>query len=90
MDIYGDTAVMTALIDFKVTARWGIPIITDTQVTDVWVRRNGQWQVAARHLGAASIGNYLRLAVGFIAGLVVCSLIWLLLRLKRRFTTKKV
>lgn len=85
VDVYGDAAVMTALIDFKVTNRWGIPISTDTQVTDVWTRRNGQWQVAARHLGAASIGNYLRLAAGFFAGLVVCSLIWLLLRLRKRF-----
>ena len=67
VDIYGETAVMTALIDFKVTSRWGIPISTDTQVTDVWTRRNGQWQVAARHLSAASIGNYLRLAAGFAA-----------------------
>ena len=89
VDIYGDTAVLTSLIDFKVTTKSGIPISTDTQITDVWVKRDGQWQVAARHLGAASVGNYLRLIGGFVAGLAFCFLIWLLLRLKRKFTARK-
>jgi ketosteroid isomerase-like protein len=89
VDIYGDTAIVTALLDFKVTTRRGIPISTNAQVIDVWVKRDGRWQVAARHLGAYSLGGYVRLAVGFIAGLVFCFLIWLLLRLKRRFTGKR-
>jgi len=90
VDIYGDTAVMTSLIDFKVTTKWGIPVGTDTQVTDVWVKRNGRWQVAARHLGAASIGDYLRIIGGFAAGLGLCFLIWLIFRLRRRFAAKKL
>lgn len=90
VDFYGDTAVMTSLIDFKVTTKSGIPIITDTQVTDVWVRRNGQWQVSARHLGAASIETNLLITGGFIAGLGLCSIIWLLLKLRRRFAAKKL
>ena len=89
VDIYGDTAVVTALLDFKVTTKRGIPISTNAQVIDVWVKRDGRWQVAARHLGAYSLGSYVRLAAGFIAGLVFCFLLWLLLRLKRRFTGKR-
>ena len=90
VDFYGDTAVMTALIDFKVTTKSGIPISTDTQITDIWVRRKGQWQVTARHLGAASIENYFRMIGGFVAGLAVCFIIWLLLKLRRRFAAKKL
>jgi ketosteroid isomerase-like protein len=89
VDIYGDTAVVTSLLDFKVTTKRGIPIITNAQVIDVWVKRDGRWQVAARHLGAYSLGGYVRLAAGFAAGLVFCFLIWLLLRFKRRFTGKR-
>jgi len=89
VDIYGDTAIVSALLDFKVTTNRGIPISTNAQVVDVWVRRDGRWQVAARHLGAYSLGGYVRLAVGFIAGLAFCFLIWLFLRLKRRFAARK-
>jgi hypothetical protein len=89
VDFYGDTAVVTALVDFKVTTKSGIPISTNGQVTDIWIKRNGQWQVAARHLGAYSIDGYIRLIVGFIAGLTLCLVVWLLLRLKRRFAAKK-
>lgn len=46
VDLYGDTAVVTALLDFKVTTKSGIPIRTNSQATDIWVKRNGQWQVA--------------------------------------------
>lgn len=84
IDIYGDTAVVTALLDFRVTNRWGIPISSNCQTIDVWAKRNGQWQVAARHLGQYSIANKLRVAVGFIIGLALCFLVWLFLKLRRR------
>lgn len=89
VDFYGDTAVMTSLIDFKVTTKSGIPISTDTQIADVWVRRSGQWQVAARHLGAASIEGWLRLIGGFVAGLGLCFFVWLIFRFKRRSAAKR-
>ena len=89
VNIYGDSAVITGLLDFKVTGSWGIPLSSDAQVTDIWVKRNGQWQVAARHLGAYSIGGWFRMALGFIAGLSLCFAIWLALRLQRKFPTRK-
>lgn len=89
VDLYGDTAVVASLLDFKVTTKSGIPISTNTQVTDIWVKRDGQWQVAARHLGAYSIGGHFRLAAGFVAGLTFCLLVWLLQRLRRRLAAKR-
>lgn len=88
VNVYGDTAVVTALLDFKVTGSLGIPLSSDAQVTDIWVKRNGQWQVAARHLGAYSIGGLFRMALGFIAGLSLCFAIWLTLRLRKKFVTR--
>ena len=87
--VYGETAVVTALLDFKVTTKSGIPISTNAQTTDIWVKRNGQWQVAARHLGKYSIEGYFKLAAGFIAGLVLCLMVWLLLKIKRRFAVRR-
>ncbi len=89
VDIYGDTAVVTALLDFKVTTKRGIPISTNSQVTDIWIRQDGQWKVVARHLGAYSIGGHFRLAAGFAAGLAFCFLIWLLLRFRKRFAARR-
>jgi ketosteroid isomerase-like protein len=90
VNIYGETAVVTALLDFKVTTGWGIPISSDAQVTDIWVKRNGRWQVAARHLGAYSLDVWIRGALGFIAGLSLCFAIWLALKLRRRFAAKRL
>jgi len=89
VDIYGDTAAVTSRLDFAVTTRWGIPISTSSPVTDIWVRRNGQWQVAARHFGMSSLETKLRVAAGLIAGLALCSLIWLFMRFRRRFTGER-
>ncbi len=89
VDFYGDTAVVTSLLDFKVITKSGIPISTNGQVMDIWIKRNGQWQVAARHAGASSIEGYFRLGAGFGAGLALCLVVWLLLRLKRRFAAKR-
>src|SRR5947209_2846669 len=67
VDLYGETAVVSAMVESKL-GMWGIPVSSDVQVTDVWVRRNGQWQVAARHLGASSIVGQFRVVIGFAAG----------------------
>ena len=88
VDVYDDTAVVTALVDSKLGI-WGIPLSSDVQVTDIWVKRNGQWQVAARHLGASSIVGQIRIVLGFTTGLALCTVAWLLLRLKRRFAAKR-
>ena len=89
VDFYGDTAVVTGLLDFRVTTKLGIPIITNSQVTDVWIKRNSRWQVASRHLGSTSIGSYIRVGAGFAAGLGLSFLLWLFLRLKKRFLANK-
>ena len=62
VSVYGETAVVTSVFDFKVSGgKVPIPIISDAQIVDVWTKRGGQWQIAARHLGAYSIGGYFRL-----------------------------
>jgi hypothetical protein len=52
---------------------------------DVWTKRDGQWRLDSRNLGAYSIAAKFRIAAGFIGGTVFCGLIWLILRLTRRF-----
>lgn len=89
VDVYGDTAVVTALLDSHIRSKWGFSYGSDAQVTDIWVKRNGQWQVAARHLGAYSIVGWIRLGLGFIAGLALCFVVRLFLKLKRRFATNR-
>ena len=90
VNAYGDTAIVTSVFDFKVSGgKVPFPIITNAQIVDVWKKRNGQWQIAARHLGAYSIGGYFRLIAGFIAGLVVCLVTWLLLQIRKRFAARK-
>jgi len=88
VDLYGETAVVTAVVESKLGI-WGIPLRSDVQVTDVWVKRHGQWQVAARHLGASSIVGQIRVVLGFAAGLALCFAAWLFLRLKRRLVAKR-
>lgn len=90
VDVYEDTAIVTSLFAFKVSGgKIHVPIITNAQITDVWKKRDGQWQIAARHLGAFSIGGYLRLAAGFVSGVIFCILIRLLSRIRRRFAARK-
>lgn len=90
VNIYGDTAVVTSVLDFKASGgKVPFPISSDAQIVDVWKKNNGQWQITARHLGAYSIGSYFRLIAGFAAGLILCFLIWSLLRIRRRFAARK-
>ncbi len=90
VNVYGNTAVVTSLFDFKASGgKVPFPLISNAQMTDIWQRRDGQWQITARHLGAYSIDGYLRLAVGFVAGLILGFLIWLILKLRKRYTSRK-
>ena len=68
--------MVSSLLDFKVTTGIGIPISSDVQVTDVWVRREGQWRIAVRQLGADSLSGTMRMVLGFLAAVVL----WLLVR----------
>lgn len=88
VDLYGDTAVVSAMVVSKLGI-WGVPLGSDVQVSDTWVKRNGQWQVAARHLGASSIVGQIRVALGFLAALALCFAAWLFLRSKRRSLAKR-
>jgi hypothetical protein len=84
--IYGDTATVSSLFDFKVSGgKIPIPISSNTELIDVWTKRDGQWRLDSRNLGAYSIAAKFRIAAGFIGGIVFCGLIWLILRLRRRF-----
>ena len=87
--VYGDTAVVSSLFDFKVSGgKIPIPLSSNTELVDVWTKRNGQWQIDTRNLGAYSIAAKLRLAAGFIAGVGICALIWLFLRIRKRFAKR--
>lgn len=88
VDLYGETAVVSAMVESKL-GFWGIPLSSDVQVTDVWIKRNGQWQVAARHLGGSSIVGQVRVVIGFAAGLALCFLAWLFLRSRKRSAAKR-
>jgi len=81
---FGEVAVVSSLLDFKVTTPIGIPISSDVQVTDVWVRRNGQWLIAVRQLGADSLSGTVRMVLGFLAALVLWFLVSMFRRLRRK------
>jgi ketosteroid isomerase-like protein len=51
--IYGDTAVITACFQQSATFA-GSDWSGDFLVTDVWVKRGGQWRVVARHASQPS------------------------------------
>jgi hypothetical protein len=90
VNIYDGTAVVTSVLGFKVSGgKVLIPIASNAQITDIWKKRNGQWQIVARHLGEYSIGGYFRLIAGFIAGLFFCFVVWLLFRIRKRFAARK-
>ncbi len=86
---FGEVAVVSSLLDFKVTTGIGIPISSDVQVTDVWVRRDGQWLIAVRQLGADSLSGTVRMVLGFLAALVLCFFVRLFVRLRRKAKARK-
>ncbi|MBK7083836.1 MAG: nuclear transport factor 2 family protein [Flavobacteriales bacterium] len=86
---FGEVAVVSSALDFKVTTGIGIPISSDVQVTDVWVRRDGQWLIAVRQLGEDSLSGTVRTMMGFFAALVLCFLVRLIVRIRRRAKARK-
>lgn len=82
--VFGDVAVVSSSLDFKVTTGIGIPISSSVQVTDVWVRREGVWLLDARQLGADSFSGKMRMVIGFVAGLAL----WFAVRMVARFRRK--
>jgi Domain of unknown function (DUF4440) len=53
VEVYGDTAVLSSR--YRQTARLGGRDLSGSfLVTDVWVRRDGRWQVVRRHTTPAS------------------------------------
>lgn len=82
--VFGDVAVVSSLLDFKVVTGIGIPISSNVQVTDVWVRREGAWLLDVRQLGADSLSGNVRMVIGFVIGLVL----WFAVRMVARFRRK--
>ncbi len=81
---FGDVAVVSSLLDYRVTTGIGIPISSSVQATDVWVHRNGQWLIAVRQLGEDAHFSKARMVMGFLAALVL----WLLVFVYRRWRSK--
>lgn len=46
--LYGDAAIITGITTVKGRAN-GTPFAADFQFTDTWIRRDGQWKLAASH-----------------------------------------
>lgn len=46
--VYGDVALVHSRLDWRSTFL-GQPWISDFLMTDVWVRRDGRWQIVSRH-----------------------------------------
>jgi ketosteroid isomerase-like protein len=87
--VYGDVAVVTGTLHFGLKGR-GIPMSSDTEIVDVWAKRNGQWQVTMRRVGAYSLFDTLRWVGGFLLA-VATGLFYLLgLRIakRKRLTTQ--
>jgi ketosteroid isomerase-like protein len=75
-----DVAITSARLYWKARLR-GVPIPRAYDVTDVWVRRDGRWQVAARD-GDLAGGPLIAMAFTLGAGLV--ALAWLIVAWMRR------
>jgi ketosteroid isomerase-like protein len=52
-EVYGNTAVLVSR--YRQTGRFaGADVSRDLRVTDVWVRRDGRWQIVRRHASASA------------------------------------
>jgi hypothetical protein len=55
-EILGNTAVVVSR--YRQTARFGGRDASgELRVTDVWIRRDGRWQIVRRHASSAQTGN---------------------------------
>ena len=87
--VYGEGAVIRYRSQLEIVFHGQKVTLRRYWHTDSYQKRNGRWQVASRHLGSTSIGSYVRLGAAFAAGLVLSFLLWLFLRLKKRFLANK-
>lgn len=88
VNIYGDTAVVDGMLhgDVKLI---GISIGSDFQLTDIWVKRNGQWQMTARYDAETySLGGWLRVFIGIFIGMLISLTIYTAIRLILRLVKK--
>ena len=53
--LYGDAAIVLGITTVKGTAD-GQPFAGDFQYTDTWIRRNGEWKIAASHASRLPAG----------------------------------
>jgi hypothetical protein len=87
--VFGDVAVVSSSLDFKVITGIGIPITSNVQVTDVWERREGVWLLDVRQLGADSLSGNLRMVIGFLAALVLWFVVRMVVRFRRKAKARK-
>lgn len=79
VDLYGDVAVVASDYSFRVDpGEWRPAISAAAPVVDVWVRRNGLWQVQRRHLAGSSVVRWFDRAIGFIGALVLSGVLMLI------------
>ena len=86
---FGETAVITSRLDFNVKTKAGIPMSSDAQIMDVWVQRDGRWQIASRNLGAYSIEGKIKFAIGLVVGLLLWLLVWAIRKIRRSIARKR-
>ena len=52
-EVYGNTAVLVSR--YRQAGRFGgADVSRDLRVTDIWVRRDGRWQIVRRHASASA------------------------------------
>jgi ketosteroid isomerase-like protein len=83
---YGDTAVFNSIIHGKFRVK-GWAISTSVVVTDLWFKQRERWQVVDRHLSLqVTPRTFLKLILmGFLSGLAIPLLIWLIGRVRKRY-----
>ena len=81
VDVAGDRALATSLLQFRVSP---MPFALDSGIVDLWVKRDGRWQVQTRWLGASRTSRRLSFVGGLLTGLLASGLVALLLWWRKR------
>jgi ketosteroid isomerase-like protein len=85
VDIEGDVGIVTSNYAFRIDPGGWKPAVSATSpLVDVWVRRDGRWQIQRRHLGGNSLTRWADRVLGFVVGLLVLGSGLLLRRAVRR------